>query len=85
MRCKLKIKIKIYLAKFDLAGGLYILFLLANPFAHKYCAEVHADFKQELSMPALIYCYKLVQGFRVTCLFTGQYNTKGYVAITDVI
>ena len=21
------------------------------------------------------YCYKLVQGFRVTCLFTGQYNT----------
>ena len=22
--------------------------------------------------------YKLVQGFRVTCLFTGQYNTKGY-------
>ena len=23
-------------------------------------------------------CYKLVQGLRVTCLFTGQYNTKGY-------
>ena len=23
-------------------------------------------------------CYKLVQGFRVPCLFTGQYNTKGY-------
>ena len=31
------------------------------------------------------YCYKLVQGFRVTCLFTGQYNTKGYDMITDVI
>ena len=21
-------------------------------------------------------CYKFIQGFRVTCLFTGQYNTK---------
>ena len=30
-------------------------------------------------------CYKLVQGFRVTCLFTGQYNNKGYDMITDVI
>ena len=29
-------------------------------------------------------CYKLVQGFRVTCLFTGKYNTKGYDMITDV-
>ena len=29
--------------------------------------------------------YKLVQGFRVTCLFTRQYNTKGYDTITDVI
>ena len=30
-------------------------------------------------------CYKLVQGFRVTCLFNGQYNTKGYAMVTDVI
>ena len=30
-------------------------------------------------------CYKLVQGFRVTCLFTGLYNIKGYDTITDVI
>ena len=30
-------------------------------------------------------CYKLEQGFRVTCLFTGQYNTKGYDMVTDVI
>ena len=30
-------------------------------------------------------CSKLVQGFRVTCLFNGQYNTKGYGTITDVI
>ena len=29
--------------------------------------------------------YILVQGFWVTCLFTGQYNTKGYDTITDVI
>ena len=29
-------------------------------------------------------CYKLVHGFRVTGLFTGQYNTKGYGTITDV-
>ena len=28
-------------------------------------------------------CYKL--GFRVTCLLTGQYNTKGYDMIVDVI
>ena len=27
----------------------------------------------------------LEQGFRVTCLWTGQYNTKGYGKITDVI
>ena len=31
------------------------------------------------------FCYKLVQGFRVTCLLTGQYNTKGYDMITDII
>ena len=33
----------------------------------------------------LLNCYKLVHGFRVTCLFTGQYNTKGYDTITEVI
>ena len=27
----------------------------------------------------------LVQGFRVACLFTGHYHTKGYDTITDVI
>ena len=27
----------------------------------------------------------LVQGFRVICFITGQYNTKGYGTITDVI
>ena len=32
----------------------------------------------------LYICYKLVQGFRVTCLFTCQYNTKGYDMVTDV-
>ena len=31
------------------------------------------------------HCYKLVQGFRVICFITGQYNTKGYGTITDVI
>ena len=30
-------------------------------------------------------CYELVQGFRVTCLFTGLYYTKCYDTITDVI
>ena len=29
--------------------------------------------------------YRLVQGFRETCLFTGQYNTEGYDTITDVL
>ena len=28
--------------------------------------------------------YKLGQVFRVTCLFTGECNTKGYDTITDV-
>ena len=36
-------------------------------------------------MSRLTYCYKLVQGFRVMCFITGQYNTKGYGTITDVI
>ena len=31
------------------------------------------------------YYYKLMQYFSVTCLFTGQYNPKGYDTITDVI
>ena len=31
------------------------------------------------------YAIKLIQGFRVTCLFTGQYNTEGYGTITHVI
>ena len=31
------------------------------------------------------YCYKLVQRFMVTCLFTGQYITKAYGTFTDVI
>ena len=30
-------------------------------------------------------CYELIQGFRVTCLLTGQYNPKCYGTITDVI
>ena len=30
-------------------------------------------------------CYKSVQSFRVHCLFTGQFNTKGYGRFTDVI
>ena len=30
-------------------------------------------------------CFKLVQGFRVKCLITGQHNTKGYGTITDDI
>ena len=30
-------------------------------------------------------CYKSVQSFRVTCLFTGQYDTEEYGTIADVI
>ena len=30
-------------------------------------------------------CYKYVHSFRVNCLFSGQYNTKGYGTIRDVI
>ena len=30
-------------------------------------------------------CYEFVQGFRVTFLFTGLYNTKGYDMMADVI
>ena len=32
-----------------------------------------------------LYCYKLIQRFRVTGLFGGQYNTKLHGTITDVI
>ena len=39
---------------------------------------------QDLKSDCNMY-YKLVQGFRVTCLITGQYNKKGYDTITDVI
>ena len=30
------------------------------------------------AMPFICRCYKSVHSFRVTCLFSGQYNTKGY-------
>ena len=30
-------------------------------------------------------CYKSVQSFWVTCLFTGQYDTKEYGTIAGVI
>ena len=30
-------------------------------------------------------CYKLVQRFKVTCLFTGQYATREYGTIAGVI
>ena len=33
----------------------------------------------------LRYCYRLIQRFRVTGLFAGQYNTKLHGTITDVI
>ena len=42
-------------------------------------------FEEKFGCAALSLCYKFVQGFKVTCLFTGQYNTKGYDMITDVI
>ena len=39
-----------------------------------------------ISIPTgICYCYKLIQGFRVTCLLTGQYTTKENGTITDVI
>ena len=41
--------------------------------------------EQGYSLPIEYYCYKSVQSFRVTCLFTGQYNTKDNDTITDVI
>ena len=31
------------------------------------------------------YCYKSVQRFRVTCLFTGQYDTREYGTIAGVL
>ena len=30
-------------------------------------------------------CYKSIQSFRVTCLFTGQYGTREYGTIAGVI
>ena len=45
------------------------------------------EYQSEIPKAELCYFggYKLVQGFRVTCLFIGQYNTKGYGTITDVV
>ena len=31
------------------------------------------------------YCYKLIQGFRVTCFIAGQYNTDVLGHITGII
>ena len=39
---------------------------------------------QRVTRKRYIWCI-LLQGFRVSCLFTGQYNTKGYDTIIDVI
>ena len=39
---------------------------------------------QNKMLKTIAYYYILVQGFRVTFLYTGQYNT-GYDTITDVI
>ena len=57
--------------------------------------EYMPDAKRMKTTSSILYnCYKLVQGFRVTCLlqgfrvtclFTGQYNTKVYGKITDLI
>ena len=38
-----------------------------------------------LSKQEWLLCYKSVHSFRVTFLFSGQYNTEGYGTITDVI
>ena len=34
---------------------------------------------------SMTFCYKLVHSFRVTCLFTGECNSKAYGTITDDI
>ena len=43
------------------------------------------EVQQQPPVKGQYFCYKLVQGFRVTCLFIGQYITKGYGTITDFI
>ena len=50
-------------------------------FGNIYVGEhLHTYIVRTLDVPL---CYKLVQGFRVICFITGQYNTKGYGTITD--
>ena len=45
----------------------------------------HKDKICVLLRPFKAYSYKSVQSFRVTCLFTGQYNTGEYGTIAGVI
>ena len=51
------------------------------------CNPIYGDvtFYSSVSQHLPSWCYKLVQGFRVTSLFTGQYNTNGYDMTADVI
>ena len=50
---------------------------------------VHMELQQSqnciLAKKYFYICYKLVQGFSVTGLFTGQYSAKGYDTNTDDI
>ena len=46
------------------------------------CQIVNCKVKQTLNVLLL---YKVVQRFRVTCLFTGQYDTEEYGTIAGVI
>ena len=48
-------------------------------FLHEECLRYKEFWLKKLKPTSLVQdlCYKLVQGFSVACLFTGQCNTKG--------
>ena len=48
------------------------------------CFPYNAEFHY-INKCISLYCYKSVQRFRVTCLFTGQYDMGEYGTIAGVI
>ena len=65
----------------------FILSMLANWFVQNNVDKTEICYKCYIlcSFSGSFNFYKLVEGFTVTCLFTGQKNTKGYDTITDVL
>ena len=72
---------------FTLKENVNNIFLGENEIPLQMYIQIKQRLAQHCKPFDIIYffCYKLVRGFRVTCFFTGLYNTKGYDMVTYVI